>query len=165
MVIPIWWQYLTALSIVVMIVFIIGIAILVMYPARKVKIAALWIATGLLQIILWGFYAYPAVFNFFPSQTAFGLFLLTCGLLLFSLSLREVSKVQRILTIMTLLFIGCIELLIFTNFYLAFPNLSQWNSMIDATSYIAFLIAAVSTLSCVILIFFRSSARLLVRSP
>jgi hypothetical protein len=155
-VIPIWGQYLTALSIVVMIVFIIGIVILALYPSKKFKIAAFWIATGLLQITLWGFYAYPAVFNFFPSQTAFGLFLLTCGLLLYSLSKREISNVQRILTIVSLLVLCCTELFIFTNFYLAFPNLSQWNTMIDATSYITFLVTAVSTLSCVILIFFRS---------
>jgi fucose 4-O-acetylase-like acetyltransferase len=139
-----------------MIVFIIGIVILVMYPSKKFKVAALWIAAGLLQITLWGFYAYLAVFNFFPSQTAYGLFSLTCGLLLYSLNLRQTSNAQRILTIISLLVLGWIELLIFYNFYLAFPNVSQWNIMIDATSYIAFLIAAVLTLSCVILIFFRS---------
>jgi uncharacterized membrane protein YesL len=126
-----------------------------MYPSKRFRIATLWIATGLLQMTLWGFYAYPAVFNFFPSQTTFGLFLLTCGILLYSLSLRETSNAQKILTIISLLVLGCIELLIFTNFYLTFPNISQWNTMIDATSYIAFLIAAVSTLSCALLVFFR----------
>jgi len=155
-VIPIWWQYLIALSLVVMVALILGIVLLVIYPSKKPKIAALWIFIGLLQITLWGFYAFPAVFNYFPSHTAFGLFLLTCGVFLYSFSQTETSNEKRILFIVSLLVLGCLELFVFINFYFTFPNVSQWNTMIDATSYIAFLGAAVSTFSCVIFVLLKS---------
>jgi hypothetical protein len=155
-VIPIWCQYLSALSLVIITVFILGIVIFALYPSKKLKIAILWIAVGIMQITLWGLYAYPIVFNYFPSQTAFGIFLLTCGIFLYSLSQTETSNLKRILTILSLLFLGCVELFVFLNFYFSFPNTNQWNTMIDATSYIAFLVAAVSTFGCVIFVFLRS---------
>jgi hypothetical protein len=155
-VIPIWWLYLSALSLVVMTVFILGIVIFGLYPSKKLKIAILWIAVGIMQITLWGLYAYPIVFNYFPSQTVFGIFLLTCGIFLYSLSQTEASNLKRMLTILSLLFLGCVELFVFINFYFTFPNINQWNTMIDATSYIAFLLAAAATLSCAILLVFRN---------
>ena len=119
----------------------------------KSEITISWIAIGLLQIILWGFYLYPyAVFNYFPRQTTFGLFLLTCGVFLYSFSQTETSNEKRILFIVSLLLLGSLELYVFINFYFTFPNVSQWNTMIHATSYIAFLGAAVSTFSCVIFV-------------
>ncbi len=139
-----------------MAIFFLGIIIFALYPSKKLKIAILWILVGIMQITLWGLYAYPIVFNYFPSQTAFGIFLLTCGIFFYSLSQTGASNLKRTLTMLSLLFLGCVELFVFINFYFTFPNINQWNTMIDATSYIAFLGAAVSTFSCVIFVFLKS---------
>lgn len=151
-VIPILWHYLGALSLVIMAVFILGIVILTLYPSKKLKVAVLWIAVGIIQITLWGLYAFPLVFNYFPSQTAFGIFLLTSGISLYCLNQAKRSKKERMLAAISLLVIGLTELFVFINFYFTFPNIKQWNTMIDATSYIAFLIAAISTFVCAIIL-------------
>ena len=143
-----------------MAVFIVGIIIFVLYPSKKQKIAILWIAVGIIQIILWGLYAYPIKFDYFPSQTVFGIFLLTSGIFLYSFSLIRTSNTKNLLTIISLLIIGCLELLAVINFYFAFPNLSEWNTLIDAWAYVAFLLASVSTFSCTIFVLLKSRMQL-----
>ncbi len=95
-IIPIWWQYLTALSIVVMIVFIIGIVILAMCPSKKFKIAAFWIATGLLQITLWGFLCLSCNIQFFSISDSIWIILTNLWITpLFIMSKRSIKDTEN----------------------------------------------------------------------
>ena len=150
------WEYLRSFTWFIGIVMILGVIVLIAYPSQKIKVALLWIAVGLFQVVFSGFYAYPyGVFDYFPTEVAYGLFTLTCGVVLATFSIMKTQSPRRILGI-GFLILGCLELVAFLDFLFKFPNFGEWNILINATPYIAFLVAAVATLSCGILAFLKS---------
>jgi len=146
---PIMSLYIVYFTVIMLTLILAGLFFLGKCPSQYKKVALLWVIIGLAQIVLAGLIFYPYNIFVFPSITAFGLFTLTCGIIITTFSIMRTQS-PRIFSIGILL-IGILELVAFFDFYFKFPDLSRWNDTIDATPYIAFLVASIVTLGCGIL--------------
>ncbi len=129
-------------------VMIFGAAILVLYPLQRRKTALFWIAIGLFQVIFSGFYSFPyGVFVTFPNEVAFGLFVLTCGIVLAIFDAVKTQRRKRVLSLFCLI-LGFLELLPFVDFSVKNPDFAIWNVWVNATPYLAFLASGTITIIC-----------------
>ncbi len=149
-VIPPGYQYLENFTLVILVALFLGAILWMIYPSQKNKIALFWVIIGIFQIFLSALYMLPYVFvfNLFPNAVVYGLFILTCGILLVTLNVRF-QKPRRLLGL-SFLILALMESIFFIDFYFKFPNLTAWNITINATPAISFLIATIITLSCAV---------------
>ncbi len=142
------WEYLHSFTWFMGPVMIVGGAVLLAYPSQRRKIAFFWSAIGFFQVLFSGFYSFPyALFVTFPNDVAFGLFVLTCGVVLYTF---DAAKRKRKSSLASLFFVilGFVELFLFGDFSLNFPDFTTWNIWVNATPYYAFLAAGITTVSC-----------------
>ncbi len=145
-----WWEYLRSFTWFVVPVMIVSAAILLAYPSQIRKVALIWIGIGLFQAIFSGFYQYPyAVFLIFPNEVAYGLFALASGMILTTFSIIR-TKPQRTKLLFSLFafVLAAWGLYEFLNFAIVFPDFSTWNIWVNATPYLAFLVAAIVFVTC-----------------
>ena len=140
---------------VTVIVMMAGCALLMLYPSQRNRVAWGWIAVGLFQVVLSGFWAYPyQLFVTFPIEAAYGLLTLTSGVVLATFGVLKMQNPRRILGIGMIL-LGCMELVPFLDFYFRFPG--EWNIVLEYTPSVAFLLSAIVTLSCGVLVLLKSA--------
>jgi len=154
------WTYLQGFTVVIVMAVIGGIVVLLAYPKHRTRVALTWVAIGVFQVLFSSFYTYvPGVsdgflngllYLIFPNEVAFGLFILTCGVIVAAFRFPG-EKPRRRLFSLGMVLLGCLELIPFIDFSLKFPDLNGWNIWVNATPYIAFLSSAVATLSCLII--------------
>ena len=155
MVIPPAYQYLQDFTAVIFATLILGVIVMIVHPSPK-KVAILWVAVGIFQIIFSTFWSYPyvVVLNNFTNEVVYGLFILTCGIVLAAVD--TIWQNPRRVLGLSFLLLGFLEFVPFLDFYFRFPNVNTWNITINATPSIAFLTATVMTLSCAVFVFWKS---------
>ncbi len=151
------WGYLQNFTMVIILAVVAGIVVLVVYPKHGNKVASVWVAIGLFQVVFSSFYTYsPGVsdgflnglfYLIFPNEAVVGLFILTFGVIVATFGFHRKTNPGNIFRL-SLLFLGLLELVPFIDFSFKFPDLSAGNIWVNATPYIAFLAAAIATTSC-----------------
>ena len=126
-----------------------GILALMVFPVHYRKVAIVWSIIGLIEVILSGLIFYPYNIFEFHGVVAVGLLTLTCGAILITFSILKAQN-PRILS-GGILFVGCLELTVFLDFYSKYPDTSRWNFMYITLPYGAFLIFSFVTLVCGVL--------------
>jgi hypothetical protein len=152
------WGYLQTLTWITGLLIILGGVVLAVFPEQIRKIALLWGLVGFSQVVFSGFFLYPyEVFGFFPNEVAFGLFVLTSGVVLSTLDSLKAKKGSKPISVVILV-LGFVELYFFIDFFNKFPDFTKWNITINATPYYALLAAALATIIC-------ANLRLLIKNP
>jgi hypothetical protein len=142
------WEYLHSFTWFMGPVMMVGCAVLLAYPSQRRKIAFFWSAIGLFQVLFSGFYSYPySVFVTFPNEVTFGLFVLTCGIVLFTFDAAK-KKRKSIWASLFFVILGFAELFFFGDFSRKFSDFTIWNIWVNATPYYAFLAAGITTICC-----------------
>ncbi len=151
------WGYLQNFTMIIILTVIVGVVALVVYPRHGRKVASMWEGVGLFQVVFSSFYTYfPGVsggflnglfYLLFPNEAAIGLFTLTFGVVVATFGFHRETNPGKIFRL-SVMFLGLLKLVPFIYFSLKFPDINAWNVWVNATPYIAFLAAAITTLSC-----------------